>query len=169
MNKKIFIFFLLIAVFTGCNQYVYYGIIESDDCSGEMRNHLIYWTKTERLLWFDECSGSIRLLTECSLETIAFDETENGIIFRCTANHKGVTHPVDLGEFCGKIIGVKKIDELSEGVLLLEVYCEYDGDDFTIGNHSYLKAQDEPYEFNVIRKKSSEFENGVPKRPECRE
>lgn len=169
MHRKILILFLVVAVFTGCTQYVYYGVIESEDCSGEMRNHLVYWTKTERLFWFDECSGSIRLLTECSLETVAFDETEKGIIFRCTSNHKGVIHPVEIGESCGKILGVRKISEIGGGLLLLEIYCEYNPDEFTIGNHSYLKAKDQAYEFMIIKKKSSVFEDGVPKRPECRD
>ena len=31
---------------------------------------------------------------------------------------------------------------------------------------AYLKAKDTIYVFDIIRKKSSEFEDGVPKRPE---
>ncbi len=67
-----------------------------------------------------------------------------------------------------KILNAKKISELTEGKLLLKIYCTYDYIDFTGGDHSYLKARDEAYEFDIIREKSSEFKDGVPERPECR-
>ncbi|MCK4526619.1 hypothetical protein KAW18_04545 [candidate division WOR-3 bacterium] len=167
--KKIYLLFLISVVFTGCTRYTYYGAIRAEDSVGEMKQHLIYWTRTERLLWFDECSGTIRLLTEGSLETIPFDETEKGIIFRYIPTHKGVTHPVGIGEACGEILDVKEIKELTEGALRLKIYCTYDSTDFTVGtlsDHAYLKAKDTIYVFDIIRKKSSEFEDGVPKRPE---
>ncbi len=162
--------FLLIVFLAGCGTtYVYYGTIEDENSVGEERTHLIYWKKTERPLWYDECDGSIRLLTECSYETILFDETVDGIIFRCPPNHIGVTDTVEIGEPCGEILNMKKISELTEGKLLLKIYCTYDYGDFTVGDHSYLKAQDEAYEFDIIRKKSSEFKGGAPLRPECKD
>jgi len=161
--------FLLIVFLAGCGTtYVYYGTIEDENSVGEERTHLIYWKKTERPLWYDECDGSVRLLTECSRETIEFQEREDGIIFRRPENyHIGVTHTVEEKESCGEILNAKKVSELTEGKLLLKIYCTYDYGDFTEGDHSYLKARDEAYEFDIIRKKSSEFKEGVPPRPEC--
>ena len=168
--KKLTLIFLLIIFLSGCGTtYVYYGILEGENSVEVEREHLIYWRKTERPLWFDECDGSIRLLTECSYETILFDETEGGIIFRCPPNHIGVTRTVSEGEPCGEILNAKKISDLNEGKLMFEIYCTYDYDEFTTGDHSYLKAQDKIYEVDIVRKKNSEFEGGAPERPECRE
>jgi hypothetical protein len=169
--KKFSFMFLLIVFLSGCGTtYVYYGTIEDENSLGKEREHLLYWRKTERPFWYDECDGSVRLLTECSRETIEFKETADGIIFIRPKNyHIGVTHDVKSGEPCGEILNAKKISDLTEGKLLLKIYCTYDYSDFTSGDHSYLKAQDEAYEFDIIREKSSEFESGAPKRPECRE
>ncbi len=168
--KKFSLMFLLIIFLSGCGTtYVYYGFIEGENSLGEERKHLVYWRKTERPLWYDECDGSLRLLTECSRETIEFQERKDGIIFRRPENyHIGVTHNVKKGEPCGEILNAKKVSELTEGKLLLKIYCTYDYSDFTKGDHSYLKARDEAYEFGIIRKKSSNFEKGAPSRPECR-
>jgi hypothetical protein len=168
MIRKKFLLLLLITIFVGCTTYVYYGGIEAEDSSGEMRNHLLYWTKTERMLWFDECSEIIRLLTECSNETVIFKETEDGIVFPSNPYYKKVIYHADMLEPYGKILDVKKVSELTEDKLRLVIYCEYDSTEFTTGNHHILKAKEEPYEFDIMRKKSSEFKNGVPEPPECR-
>ncbi|MDD5530231.1 MAG: hypothetical protein PHX21_09410 [bacterium] len=171
MKRKVWVLLLFVFIFTGCTQYTYYGSIESEDSSGKMRKHLVYWTKTERVLWFDECSEVVRLLTECSLETIAFKETEkDGIVFISPSEeHKGVGKIVEVGEPCGKILNAKKVKELTDDTLRLAIYCQYVLEDsgFTVGNHSYLKAG--TYAFGIVKAKSSEFKGGVPTRPECRE
>ncbi len=169
MIRKTFFVIFLIVVVGGCAQYTYHGTIEELDADGNMRTHLVYWTKTERKLWFDESSGSVRLLTQCSLNTVNFDESEDGIIFYSTINDEGVTRPVNLKEPCGRLIGVKKINQLTEGTLLLEIYCKFVADEFASGNHTYIKARDGVYEFQIIRDKSQVFEDGVPKRPDCPE
>ncbi len=168
MTRRTLFVFLLIIFLCGCAQYTYYGTIEEKDSDGNERIHLFYWTKTERKLWFDEPSGSVRLLTECSLSTVNFDETENGITFYNTGSHEGVTRSVNIKEPCGEILDVKKIDKLTEGTLRLKIYCKFIEDGFTVGNHAYLKAQDGIYEIQIARKKSTEFEDGVPRRPDCR-
>ena len=171
MKRKVYLLFLLVLVLAGCTQYTHYGSIESEDSQGKMRKHLVYWTNTDRILWFDECSEVVRLLTECSLETVAFKETEkDGIIFSCLSNeNKGVDRNVEIGEPCGKILNAKKVNELTDDTLRLEIYCQYvpDTSGFTLGNHSYLKAG--TYSFGIVKTKSSEFKDGVPLRPECRE
>lgn len=168
--KKFSLIFLLLVFISGCGTtYVYYGLFEEENSAGEEREHLIYWTKTVRPFWFDECDGSMRLLTGCSYETILFDETEDGIVFRCTPYHIGVTHTVEAGGLCGEILNTKKIGELAEGKLMLKIYCAYNYDEFTEGDHSYLQAQEDVYEIDIKRKKISEFGGNVPKRPECSE
>ncbi|MCK4352567.1 hypothetical protein KAW65_04075 [candidate division WOR-3 bacterium] len=171
MKRKAYLLLLLILIFVGCTQYTYYGSLESKDSQEKMRKHLVYWTKTERIMWFDECSEVVRLLTECSLETVAFKETErDGIIFRCPSKeHKGVDRNVEIGEPCGEILNAKKVKELTDDTLRLVIYCQYVPEDsgFTVGNHSYLKAG--TYAFCIVKTKSSEFKGSVPTRPECRE
>jgi hypothetical protein len=168
--RKFSLMFLLIVFLAGCGTtYVYHGTLIGENSIGEEREFQIRWKKTERPLWFDECDGSIRLLTECSFEKINFDEGEDGIIFECpSSKHIGVTHDVEVGEPCGEILNAKKIIELKEGKLKLKIYCMCDTGGFIEGDHSYLKARDEAYEFDVIREKSSEYEDGVPPPPECR-
>lgn len=171
MKRKIYLLFLFVFIFTGCAQYTYYGSIEKEDSQGKIRKHLVYWTNTERVFWFDEYSEVIRLLTECSLETVAFKETkENGIIFSCSSREqKGVDRDVEIGEPCGKILNIKKVKEFEGDTLRLAIYCQYVPEDseFTQGNHSYLKAG--TYAFGIVKVKSSELKDGVPLRPECRE
>jgi hypothetical protein len=167
--SRVALLVILVTLVVGCGTtYVYYGQIRAENSEGEQAEHLVYWRKTVRPLWFDECDGSIRLLTcRRSLEKISFDETEDGIIFRQTGNHKGVSSPVAINEPCGRILNAKKISELGEGPLMLVIYCTYDYQPFTSGEHSYLKAREEPYEFPIQRKNSSEFPDGAPKAPEC--
>jgi hypothetical protein len=164
--RKVFLVLWLVFLLN-CTTYVFYGEIRAEDSAGEMRNHLIYWTKTDRLLWFDECSETVRLLTERSLETVVFKETGNGIIFD-DPNYRKVIHADD-PELLGKILSSQKVKDLNEGVLELVLYATYDSTEFTIGDHHTLMAREEPYEFDVMKKKSSEFEDGVPKRPATHE
>lgn len=162
IRKKLFVL-LIFTLFIGCATYVYYGELSSEDSSGEMRNHLIYWTKTSRVIGFDECSEVIRLCTERSYATIVFKETEEGIIFPRDPEYKKVVLQTDTAGPYGKILDAEKVSELKEGKLRLVIYCEFDSTDFTSGDHHTLKAREAPYEFDILRKKSSEFGNGVPK------
>jgi len=162
IRKKLFVL-LIFTLFIGCATYVYYGEITAEDSSGEMRDHLIYWTKTTRVLGFDECSEVVRLCTEHSYETIVFKETEDGIIFPRNPEYKKVIFQTDTAGPYGKILDAMKVRELKEGKLRLAIYCEFDSTVFTLGDHHTLKAREAPYEFDIIRKKSSDFKNGVPK------
>lgn len=168
MYRKM-IMILLVVILSGCTRYTYYGQIEAEDSDGNLRNHLIYWTKTERILWYDEISGAAWLLTECSLRTVVFDETENGIFFRCTPNDSVVIEDGNMWNMCGEILNADRFAELSDGDMEVKIYSTFLGDDFTIGNHSYLKASQNKYDFIIKREESSEFNDGAPNRPECRE
>ena len=169
--KKFSLMFLLIVFLAGCGTtYVYHGSLIGENSVGEEREFLIYWKKTERPLWYDECDGSIRLLTGCSLERINFDEGEDGIIFERLPRHIGVTHDVKVGEPCGEILNAKEVSELKERKLRLKIYCMCDTGGFITGDRSFLKARDEAYEFDIIREKSSnpKFVKGAPPPPECK-
>jgi len=169
MLRKNILILCIFLIFAECATYVYYGQITSEDSAGEIRDHFIYWTRTTRVLGFDECSEVIRLCTEHSYETIDFKETEDGIIFPRSYGYKKVIFETDTAGPYGKILDVKKVSELKEGILRLVIYCEFDSTDFTTGDHHTLKAREAPYEFDIVRKKSTEFEGGIPKSPEHRQ
>ncbi len=159
---------LLFLVVSSCTRYVYYGELESPDSSGKVRRHLVYWTRTERPLWFDEVSGSIRILTECSNRTVNFDETGEGIVFRRTPGDSGLDTTVALNESCGRILKYQRIKDIPEGDLKLELHCMPLTDEFSISNHKYLMARDSSYTVRIVRKEGAAFKSGTPERPECR-
>jgi hypothetical protein len=168
MKKRLIIAVLVILTLSGCSSYVYFGSIETRDSDGEMREHLIYWFRTERTLWFDEASGSIRLLTECSTRTMNFDETETGIIFRRSSEDKADSGEISINDACGRIIGYSRIEDIPEGLLELEVFCHPLPNEFSTAQRAYIMSGDTVYVFNVIRMDRDEFEGGAPKRTDCR-
>ena len=164
---------LFVVLLAGCGTtYYYYGCIEAENSVGEMRSHLIRWSRTERPFWYDECSETIELLAESSNYTVNFLEKEEGIVFLRTQDHKGAVPGVDTSEPCGLILGAEKVKDLGEGTLRLKIFCVFDSTEATMGTMSqnaYLKAREEPYKFYILRKKSSEFEGRMPSFSECRE
>lgn len=168
MYRK-YILIIIIFFLSSCSTYVYYGKIKALDSKGKDRHHLIYWTKTERTLWFDEVSGSIRLLTECSNRTVNFDETEDGIFFRCTPQDEGVGREVALNGPCGEVLNYKKVKNIPEGNLELKIYCQALTDDFSVGMQEYLMAGDSVYVFQVVKTEKDSFADGAPPRPDCRD
>ncbi len=151
---------LYVALLSGCSHYVYSGTILGKDSSDKVRTVLAYWTKTERLLWFDEYSGGVRLLTECSTNTIDFEEKGNSIIWE-----------VPVQGVCGTLLNARKIEELGEGTLLLMLYCNPDtSDEFVLpAQKSYLPARSRPYAFSISRQKVPDIQSGIPKPPKCRD
>lgn len=159
---------LLAVLLSGCTTYVFQGTIEAPDSSGTERQHLVYWSKTERPAGFDTVSGGIRVLTECSTNTMVFAEREDAIVFRRRPNDRGVGTDVPLGGPCGQVLDAERIRDLDEGVLRLTVHCEPVGDEFSVGNQAYLQAQEQPYRFPISRKKVDDLEEDTPERPACR-
>ncbi len=158
---------LLILVFSGCTQYIYQGQIRARDSLGKQRDHVIYWNKTQRAIWFDSAAGSLTLLSECSNNTVQYDEQEEGIIFRKRPND--TPQKSYKAKDCGKVIGAKHIKDIEEGNLKLTVRCEPEIDEFTVGGaDSYLNAREEPYTFPITKKATKNLNADLPKRPVCR-
>lgn len=161
---------LCLLVLNGCTQYIYSGTIAGKDSAGKDRTFLVYWNKTERLLWFDTWAGAVRLLTECSLNDLVYEEMENGIIFQRRESDEGVNRGIPLKGPCGEIQNARQIKDLKEGALLLSVNCRPIPDEFSLTNRmNYPQAQDASYVFQVTKQKVADVENSVPPRPACRD
>src|SRR3989344_4398157 len=157
---------LLPLALAGCTQYIYQGQIRAPDSLVQERDHLLYWNRTHRILWFDSAAGSLTLLSECSSNTVQYDEQEDGIIFRKRPSDKLVAPYT--GNECGKMIGQTRIKDIEEGQLNLTMHCEPEVDEFTVGGDSYLKARAEPYAFPVTKRVTKDLLKDTPKRPPCR-
>jgi hypothetical protein len=158
---------------SGCaHNYVYSGALEAEDSKGKMRQHVLYWNQTERPLWFDTAEGSVRLLPQCSLNTVAYDERPNGIVFRARPTDKrviGEAEPRTRESICGNVLGANRITDLPEGTVGVTVWCEDAPQDDLDRPKPYLKARELPYEFIVSRREVPNFSDAgnVPTRPRC--
>lgn len=157
----------------GCAyNYVYSGTLEAEDSLGKQRNHLIYWNKTERPIWFDTAEGSVRMLPQCSLNTLAYDERPTGIVFRARPSDKkviGEVEPKIEERICGKVMSANQVKDLSEGRVEVTVFCEDAPQDDLDRPKPYLKAREQPYPFTVSKQEVPNFsdEGNIPKRPKC--
>ena len=164
---------LALLMLTGCaHNYVYSGVLEEEDAKGKMRQHLLYWNKTERPIWFDTAEGSVRMLPQCSANTVTYDEQPSGIVFRARPADKkiiGSAEPDLRGRICGKVLSAKQIKDLAEGKVELTVLCEDTPQDDLDRPQPYLKARDQPYGFIVFKREIPNFSDvgNVPARPKC--
>lgn len=157
---------------SGCaHHYVYSGTLEAEDSTGMLRKHLLFWNKTERPLWVDTAEGSVRILPQCSLNTLAYDERPNGIVFRARPSDKkviGEVEPKIEERICGKVVSENQVKNLSEGKVEVTVFCEDAPQDDLDRPKPYLKAQEQPYQFTVSKHEVPSFTEGnTPKRPTC--
>lgn len=153
-----------------CAQYTYFGNLQARDSADKDREIVVYWTKTERKLWFDTVAGGVRLLTECSTNTLDYEEKPQGIVFLRRPSDVGVGQTIPLGAPCGKILTAPRVADLGEGTLELTMHCRPDATgDFSIpALRQYLQARDAPYRFEIHKKRTDEVEGGAPKPPMCR-
>ncbi len=159
-----------LVIVTGCaRNYVYSGTLQAPDSQGAMRTHLLYWNKTERPLWFDTAEGSVRMLSQCSLNTVAYDEQPTGIVFRARERDKKVVGKVepDLSRrICGQMLDANRVADLPDGRVRVTVYCEDAPPDELSRPQPYVKAREQPYEFTISRRAVSDFSE-IPVRPRC--
>ena len=82
MQIRLILLVLLAGSVGGCGTtYSYHGYLDAVDNNGEPRTFLLYWSKTERLFWYDETEETVRLLPE-SGKALKFIEGETGIVLR---------------------------------------------------------------------------------------
>ena len=164
---------LAAASLLGCAQhFVYSGTIDAADSTGVVQPYTLYWTKTDRPLWFDTADGSVHVLP-CSPNVLDYDERVSGIVFRARPSDKqmvGDTAAALSERICGKVQGATRIADLGEGVVEITVWCEDAPQDELDRPKPYLSARVEPYDFPVSRRAVENFSDpgNVPLRPTCR-
>ena len=162
MLRKYAIFIILILLLSGCAKTYYYTAeIEALNSSGEQKQFVLWWEKTEGRFIYDRGPERAAILTECSSKNLAFENISGlGIIYRKKPTDRGVTRDVNNYEACGKITSAERLEDLSTGVVYVEIYCRPSRGD-------YLKAKDGFYVFEVQRYKEKETMS-APGRPDCR-
>jgi hypothetical protein len=152
---------------SGCaHNYVYTGTLAAEDSQGKQRQFLLYWNRTERPIWFDTAEGTVRVLPQCSLNVMPYDERPEGIIFRARDTDKKVIDPERDQQVCGRILSGNVVTDLPDDSLSLTVLCADSPVDELNQPKPYLKARPEPYTFNISRLEVPDF-TAIPKRPQC--
>lgn len=165
---KIISLFSLVILLQACGtSYIYQGNIEAKDSLNNDRKFTLYWSKTKYPLWFGTQTGPVNLLTECSTNTVNFDETERGIIFRRRPNDEGVYGNVALNDPCGQIIGADTVKSIELGDIRITINCKPLMDDWSATNTAYLMARQDPYQFRIHRTETKDIKKDVPKSPRC--
>lgn len=161
---------LALAALSGCAQYTYFGRIEAQDSAEKTREVIVYWHRTERKLWFDTVAGGVRVLTECSTNTLDYEEKPQGIVFLLRPGDVPVERAIALGEPCGRVLGAQRIKDLGTGTLELTQHCKPDSsNEFAVtATVNYLKARAEPYRFPIEKAPTDDVPGGAPKPRLCR-
>lgn len=123
---------LLAFVAAGCTQYHYYA--RKPNADGRGHEALASWSVTERVLWFDESSETVRVTMQCG-RTIPFQEREGGVYVLYDPSVWANPRSVGSAQYCGQVAGIASLDEISEGDdLSLELWCTplEDDEGFTV-------------------------------------
>jgi hypothetical protein len=138
---------LVLILATACTTYQYQGGIDSTNSDGREVKALAHWQRTERLLWFDTVSGAVRVQTQCSANTLVFNEGPDGIVLSRTPELEGTTPD------CGRVLDAKRIQDLDTGEVRIQVRCVAAVDDFTANPEraSFIAARTDPYVFTIER------------------
>lgn len=168
MSKRLPCLLLAMAL-SGCaHHYLYSGMLEAPDSLGHLRRHLLYWNATVRPLWFDSREGSVRILPQCSLNTLDYDEQPGGILFRKRERDEPVLERANGADVCGRILHADRIVDLRPGRIDVTVDCRDALRDAFDTPQPYLEARETPYQFQVARREVKEFSE-IPTRPACKE
>jgi hypothetical protein len=157
MRRTFTVLFVALVLLTGCAQYLYTGMFPASDVRERSHDVVVYWTATERLLWFNEYSGGVRLLPECSTDVMDFEEKADGIAWRVP--EKGV---------CGTIEGARRVRDLHEGGLKILISCAPQQDEFTVFPVFSLLPEKGPYTVDIKKRKIDDPLRDIPLRPKCR-
>ena len=87
--KSLWLLELLSSVLlAGCaHNFVYSGTIDAQDSTGIVQPYILYWTKTDRPLWFDTTDGAVHILP-CNANVLDYDERPaSGVDFRARLTH----------------------------------------------------------------------------------
>ncbi|MFI5307629.1 MAG: hypothetical protein ACHQ53_09770, partial [Polyangiales bacterium] len=118
---------LLALLATGCAHYFYYARAANADGAGH--EALASWSVTQRTLWFDESSETVRVTLQCG-KTVAFQQRGSGVYMLYDPTAWSDPKLVEGKPYCGRVPGVRRIDQLEVGSTLnVEVWCAHHEDD----------------------------------------
>jgi hypothetical protein len=112
---------------TGCSQSFYFARTTLPDDEGH--EALAVWSVTERALWFDESSETVRVTVQCG-KTVLFQEREGGVYMLYDPTSWEGPRRIATQDVCGEVVGVKKLDDIKVGeTLTLSLWCAHKEDD----------------------------------------
>lgn len=175
MRKTSLIFLCILCLGAqGCATYMYQGSMDAMDSAGQERQFILYWPKTDGLLWPAK-AGPASLLTECG-NPVMFVERPEGIVFRGTPGQDApATGPATMTgpEIpCGSFVGADRFVHIEDGPVLLLISCEPVTDEFSTQPRRYLKTRPDPYRIEITSTKEWSLfgKNPVaPDPPPCRQ
>lgn len=155
-----------LALLGGCaSSYVYSGTFDARDSFGNDRQFQVYWRKTEYAFLYGVANDPITLRTECSLNTVLFEDSDDGIVFRRRPTDQPAIDPPSGGDgpICGRVIGVDRIKDIPDGAeaLSIETWCR------PASNRplrAYIQAREDPCVVDISRVETDEY----PQPPDCR-
>jgi hypothetical protein len=124
---KYFSSFILIILISGCsvltNNKLHVAQLNE--------NSYLYWTSSERVVWYDTYTGSIRLKVKGSTNNVRFDQTANGLIFKKRQSDVG-----DIDGVCGRVLSHNFIEDI-EDTITIQITCTNVPNAFNVGNTEY--------------------------------
>ncbi len=179
INYSVLAWLIATVLTSGCTHSLYQGELEVLNSNDEPRKAVIYWTKTDVVIGEDKAGPAI-LMTECSTRRLSFVEKGTGLYFfgapdrdRLMNQAKPINTPNIL---CGKIIDKLRFKSIEPGPLEVNIRCTANVDEFSVdtpgASPAYIKAQQEPYTFEITETSDWNMSGEVPFAPPvptCRE
>lgn len=165
MRFPTFVALIAVTILGGCTSYLYSGSFDARDSFGNDRKFQVYWRMTEYAFIYGVAHGPISLCTEGSLNTVLFENSDDGIVFRKREPDNYVGEPESSGgqEICGRVLGADQIEDIEDGAdsLSMEIWCRPASNQ---SHRAYLQAAEAPYLVDISR---VEFDVDEPL-PSCR-
>ena len=169
--RKSWILFLLVMSLAaqGCANYLYQGRFDALDSDGRERAFVLYWPKTDGVLWPAKAGPAV-LLTECGIP-VTFDQQPEGIVFRGipgqdapVADDAGATAQVIP---CGVFVGATKLKAIEDGSVQIMIKCRPLTNEFAVQPRRYLQARPDPYRIEVTSTKEWSLFGKTPQAPQA--
>ncbi len=115
----------------GCAQHHYYARMANADGGGH--EALAYWSVTERALWFDESSETVRVKLQCG-KTVPFQEREGGVFVLYDPALWMSPREIGGQDYCGRVLDAEVLGDIAVGERLsVEIWCQPALDDEGFG------------------------------------
>jgi hypothetical protein len=141
--------YLVLVALAGCSHYFYSA--RKPNADGRGHEALASWSVTERALWFDESSETVRVTLQCG-KTIPFQEREGGVYVLYDPTLWSEPRTIAGADYCGQVQGAIELADIVEGQpLSLELWCQpvVDDEGFTIAAPSLPAGK---HTFDVVQR-----------------